>query len=80
MIFTKYSQFSTGTSSISVMGDVQNVEDSVVVASGGAREATVKALERLGPRVVGDRILIKPNLASRVRDMGKNTSVDVVEG
>lgn len=52
----------------------------VVVASGGAKEATVKALERLGPRVVGDEILIKPNLASRVRDMGKNTSVDVVEG
>lgn len=37
-------------------------------------------MEGLGPRVVGDEILIKPNLASRVRDMGKNTSVDVVEG
>lgn len=80
MVFTKHSRFSAGTSSISVMGDVQNVGDSVFVASGGAREATVKALERLGPRIVGNRILIKPNLASRVRDMGKNTSVDVVEG
>ena len=62
------------------MGDVQNVGNLVVLTSGGAREATVKTLERLGPRFVGDKILVKPNLASRVRDMGKNTSVDVVEG
>jgi len=52
----------------------------VVVASGRAREATVKVLEMLNPKVTGSNILVKPNLASYVRDRGENTDVRVVEG
>jgi uncharacterized protein (DUF362 family) len=52
----------------------------VVVTSGRAKDATVRALKRLSPRAVGSKILIKPNLASRVRDRGENTDVRVVEG
>lgn len=52
----------------------------VVVAPGKAKDATVKVLKRLRPRVTGSKILIKPNLASYVRDRGENTEVRVVEG
>jgi len=52
----------------------------VVVARGKAREATIRALKRLNPKVTGSKILIKPNLASRVKDRGENTDVKVVEG
>lgn len=53
---------------------------SVVVARGKAKDATVKALRKLNPKVTGSKILIKPNLASYVRDRGENTDVRVVEG
>jgi len=52
----------------------------VVVTSGKAKEATTKALERLKPKVTGANILVKPNLASYVKDNGENTDVRVVEG
>jgi len=52
----------------------------VVVTSGKAREATIEALERLNPKVTGSNILMKPNLASYVRDKGENTDFRVVEG
>jgi len=52
----------------------------VVVTSGRAKEATIKALEKLNPKVTGCNILVKPNLASYVRDRGENTDVRVVEG
>jgi len=52
----------------------------VVVTSGKAKEAAIKALERLDPKVTGANILIKPNLASKVKDRGENTDVRVVEG
>lgn len=56
------------------------MKDNVVVTSGKAKEATIKALERLNPKVTGVNILVKPNLASYVRDKGENTDVRVVEG
>jgi len=52
----------------------------VVVMRGNANEATTKALERLNLKVTGSNILVKPNLASYVRDNGENTDVRVVEG
>lgn len=52
----------------------------VIVTSGKAKEATIKALEKLNLTVTGSNILIKPNLASFVKDKGENTSARVVEG
>jgi len=52
----------------------------VAAAHGRAKESTVKALEILNPKVAGPKIVVKPNLASRVRDRGENTDVSVVEG
>lgn len=52
----------------------------VAVTSGKAKEATIKALERLDPQVTGANILVKPNLASYVKDKGENTDVRVIEG
>lgn len=51
-----------------------------MVAEGKAKEATIRALERLRPRVTGSKILVKPNLASHVKDKGENTDVRVVDG
>lgn len=51
-----------------------------MVMKGKAKEATIKALEKLNPRITGSKIIIKPNLASYVKDNGENTSVEVVEG
>jgi len=56
------------------------MENQVIVMRGDARRATIKALEILNPKIVGSSIVIKPNLASRVRDRGENTDVEVVEG
>jgi len=52
----------------------------VVVMRGKAKKATIEALERLNPKVTGSNILIKPNLASYVKDNGENTDVKVIEG
>jgi uncharacterized protein (DUF362 family) len=54
--------------------------DYVAVMRGKAKEATLRALKQLDPKVVGSKILVKPNLASRVKDNGENTDVRVVEG
>lgn len=52
----------------------------VVVARGKAKEAIAKVLRKLNPKVTGSKILIKPNLASYVRDRGENIEARVVEG
>jgi len=52
----------------------------VVVMRGKAKKATIKALEKLNPKVTSSNMLIKPNLASYVKDNGENTDVRVVEG
>jgi uncharacterized protein (DUF362 family) len=57
-----------------------NTKSQVVVTSGKPEKATIKALEGLNPEVTGADILIKPNLASCVRDKGENTDVRVIEG
>jgi uncharacterized protein (DUF362 family) len=52
----------------------------VAVAHGRAKESTIRALKALNLKVVGPKIVLKPNLASLVRDRGENTDVSVVEG
>ena len=52
----------------------------VAVARGKAKDATIEALKRLRPKLTGSKILVKPNLASYVRDKGENTDIRVVEG
>jgi len=56
------------------------MQNCVVVMRGKAKKATIKALEKLNPEVTSSNILIKPNLASYVKDKGENTDVRVVEG
>jgi len=62
------------------VGSLRDMKSYVVVTSGKAKEATIRALERLNPKVAGSSILVKPNLASYVKDKGENTDVSVVEG
>jgi len=52
----------------------------VAVARGKAKDATIEALKRLRPKLTGSKILVKPNLASYVRDRGENIEARVVEG
>jgi uncharacterized protein (DUF362 family) len=57
-----------------------NMKNFVVVTHGKAKESTFEALKKLNPKVTGSNILVKPNLASYMKDNGENTDVSVVEG
>jgi len=63
-----------------VFGLFPNMKGYVVVTSGKPKEATIKALKKLNPKVTDANILVKPNLASYVKDKGENTDARVVEG